>query len=436
MVYQQGQASNLKGKVSVDQEGVATGEFELKKEALPNILALVINPFYIGLEELPGYIFSIENGLNAIDKSSENIDENDPQLIWGAKVSKEFRVRVVQICKNIESQKGIAFSPNVLMNIMAFETASTFSSKAGTFKDKPNDIREAGYVGLIQFGKAAAEDLKVKRTELLNMTAEKQLDYVEKWFLLKTNDQLKSATDIYLSVNYPAASGKGHLDNEVVYGDPKAAYRANKPFLREADEKDKNGKAVGKEGGKTYVWEVREALEDTGKEGEYARNIWRNPLDKMELRGWYATWRPNDSNFGKVPSRDSGKHDGIDLYAPVGTPIFACVDGIRVKVGPNPSSTYGNTITIKGSYNGKEYHFFHAHLSEIYLKMGEKVKAGMKIGLTGKSGNAKNLLTKQEHLHFEVRKSNASQGAGIDPFEAISELKSTINVNPNKENQK
>jgi len=39
-------------------------------------------------------------------------------------------------------------------------------------------------------------------------------------------------------------------------------------------------------------------------------------------------------------------------------------------------------------------------------------------------------------LHFEVRKSNASQGAGIGPFNAISELENTVNMNPSKENQK
>jgi murein DD-endopeptidase MepM/ murein hydrolase activator NlpD len=170
--------------------------------------------------------------------------------------------------------------------------------------------------------------------------------------------------------------------------------------------------------------------------GNYARNTWRNPLDKMELRGWYNTWRPEDSNHGIVPTRNKGKHDGLDLYAPVGTPVFACVDGIRVRIGPDISDTYGKTITIRGYYNGKEYHFFYAHLSETYIKIGEKVKAGKKIGVTGKTGNAKDLLAKQTHLHFEVRKSNAIQGASIHPLETISEIKDSVTLNPDKEKQK
>ncbi len=274
------QHSQLRVKTIVNNEGVATISFVLnKKWHVINPLAGIMDMFYLGMDGFESKL-SLENGLNAVVGSGleqrgnkkEKIDENDPQLIWGAKVSKEFRVKVVQICKNIEKQKGVPFSPNVLMNIIAFETVYSFSPKVGTFKDNPNDEREAGYVGLIQFGRDAAEHLKVKRSELLNMTALEQLDYVEKWFLLKTKDQLKTATDIYLSVNYPVASGKGHLDNEVVYGDPKAAYRANKPFLREADEIDKYGKKVGKKDGKTYVWEIREALEETEKEGEYSKN--------------------------------------------------------------------------------------------------------------------------------------------------------------------
>ena len=89
-----------------------------------------------------------------------------------------------------------------------------------------------------------------------------------------------------------------------------------------------------------------------------------------------------------------------------------------------------------GYYNEKLYYFFYAHLSEISLKMGEKVKAGKVIGLTGNTGRgASTLLPKQRHLHFEVRISPASTGAIIEPLEAIGELKNGINMNPSPETQ-
>ncbi|URM38796.1 hypothetical protein [Flavobacterium anhuiense] len=264
------------GTATVNSEGVATTSLLLKNLDKKLKLGSKIN-YYAGVEgystkHLVNKVLVMIVGEGKINRK-EIIDENDPQLIWGSRVSKEFRIKVVKICKNIEEKKDVAFSPNVLMNIMAFETVNTFSPKAGTFKNIMDDDKKAGFVGLIQFGKDASDHLKIKRSELYNMTAEKQLDYVEKWFLLKTKNELKSATDIYLSVNYPVKAGKGHLDNEVVYGDPNAAYRANKPFLREADEIDENGKKVGIDGGKTYVWEVREALEESEIEGQYSKNI-------------------------------------------------------------------------------------------------------------------------------------------------------------------
>lgn len=362
-------------------------------------------------------------------------DKNDPQLVWGAKVSKEFRLKVVKICKNIEKEKEISFSPNTLMNIMAFETANTFSPSAGTFKADPRDSRKGGFVGLIQFGKEAAEGLNIKRTELMKMTAEKQLDYVEKWFLLKSKSQLKSATDIYLSVNYPKAAGKGHIDKEPVYGDPNAAYRANKPFLREADEINEKGKKIGKVGGKTYVWEVREALEENYHKGEYTRNIWCNPLKKMELRGWYRSgWLPNESEYLlKTNVRDSGMHQGLDLYAPIGTPVYACVDGEIAKV--EYSKTYGNNIRIKGFYNQKMYYFFYAHLNKIAVKEGIKIKAGDLIGYTGQTGNAEGQPKKFNHLHLEVRNTINNTGGRLNPLKEINDLKRNIVLNPKKEDQ-
>ncbi|MNX20844.1 Murein hydrolase activator NlpD precursor [compost metagenome] len=446
-IYKDVHRAKHTAKAIVDSEGVTIINFTLDKKwkGITPLLGFG-DVFYIGIDGVESKLY-LQNGMSAvvangtkpIKDKKEIFDEKNPQLIWGAKVSKEFRIRVVQICKNIEREKGTPFSPNVLMNIMAFETASSFSPKIGTFKDKPNDDREAGYVGLIQFGKVAAEHLKVKRSELLNMTALEQLAYVEKWFLLKTKDQLKTATDIYLSVNYPAASGKGHIDKEVVYGDPKAAYRANKPFLREADEIDKKGKKVGKKDGKTYVWEVREALEETAKEGEFARNIWRNPLDKMEIRGWYSTWRPNDSKFGKIPTRDAGKHEGIDLYAPVGTPVRACVDGLIVF--NSTAGGYGNTVVLKGYYESKLYYFSYSHLKEKSKFIADKswVKAGEIIAYTGKSGNAKDLTPEKTHLHFEVRplkewgdKTKDFRGR-VDPTKEIKDL--IVDLNPKKEEQ-
>ena len=73
----------------------------------------------------------------------------------------------------------------------------------------------------------------------------------------------------------------------------------------------------------------------------------------------------------------------------------------------------------------------YCHLSE--YKIG-KVKAGDPIGKTGKTGNAFNLLSKQEHLHFEVRDKKELKPT-FDPLKEINELGNKVNINPDQNKQ-
>jgi murein DD-endopeptidase MepM/ murein hydrolase activator NlpD len=53
----------------------------------------------------------------------------------------------------------------------------------------------------------------------------------------------------------------------------------------------------------------------------------------------------------------------------------------------NPTSTYA----------------FYSHLSKIDVKVGQSVKEGDEVGLTGNSGNAKGMKGEDQHLHFEYK---------------------------------
>jgi len=443
-----GEKPSFSNKARVNSEGVATISFTLMNlnKKLKNGSQI---KYYAGVEgystkHLTDKLLTMVVGDGNINKG-EIIDEDDPQLIWGAKVNKDFRVKVVQICKELWPKNTLEMA-NGLMAVMYRETGGNFAPNQiegksliskeqinkKTFEKYINGKKYSRAVGLIQFTQNALTSmgeytggghdvLNELKVQYANMTQLEQLVKV-KIYMEKVKTLPVIHEDIYVAVFAPYHVGKGLDKTMYELGTVDYSQNANLDI-----DKEKNGIQM-----RELITEYYTSLHD----GEYGRNIWRNPLDKMELRGWYSTWRPEDSNDGIVPTRTAGKHDGLDLYAPVGTPIFACVDGIRVRVGPNPSSTYGNTITIKGFYNGKEYYFFYAHLSETFIKIGEKVKAGKKIGLTGKTGNARDLLAKQTHLHFEVRNSSASQGASVKPFKTISELKDSVNINPNKENQK
>jgi murein DD-endopeptidase MepM/ murein hydrolase activator NlpD len=87
-------------------------------------------------------------------------------------------------------------------------------------------------------------------------------------------------------------------------------------------------------------------------------------------------------------------HEGIDLPAPIGTPVFAAADG-RVVYAGHGVRGYGNLVVIK--HTG-ELLTAYAHNSMLLVSEGQPVRAGDRIALVGQSGHATG-----PHLHFEVR---------------------------------
>lgn len=85
-------------------------------------------------------------------------------------------------------------------------------------------------------------------------------------------------------------------------------------------------------------------------------------------------------------------HDGVDIAAPTGTPVRVAADGILFHAGP--AGTYGNEALIDHGYGITTKY---AHLSALYVKLGEEVRRGQIIGLVGVTGR-----TTGPHLHYEV----------------------------------
>ncbi len=98
-------------------------------------------------------------------------------------------------------------------------------------------------------------------------------------------------------------------------------------------------------------------------------------------------------------------HSGLDLSAPVGTPIIASAEGVVEFKGRNGG--YGNTVIIrhKGGYKT-----IYAHCSTTVVEVGDFVKMGKVIGSVGRTGTATGA-----HLHFEV----VYKGKLIDPEKAL-----------------
>ena len=88
-------------------------------------------------------------------------------------------------------------------------------------------------------------------------------------------------------------------------------------------------------------------------------------------------------------------HDGIDLVAPAGTPIYAAGDG--VVVGAEPNGRYGNWIRIE---HGQKLATVYGHLMAFApgIQPGEQVVRGELIGFVGSTGRSTGA-----HLHFELQ---------------------------------
>jgi murein DD-endopeptidase MepM/ murein hydrolase activator NlpD len=95
-------------------------------------------------------------------------------------------------------------------------------------------------------------------------------------------------------------------------------------------------------------------------------------------------------------------HAGMDFTAKQGTPIYATGDG-RVTFADYATNGYGRHVVID---HGFGYSTLYAHLSELKVRNGQKVKRGDVIGLVGNTG-----LSAGPHLHYEVHKN----GQPVDP---------------------
>lgn len=93
--------------------------------------------------------------------------------------------------------------------------------------------------------------------------------------------------------------------------------------------------------------------------------------------------------------RSRGRHHGIDIGGPTGTPIYAVASG-TVIFAANHHNGYGNLVIIQ-HVNGITSHY--AHNKIIKVKKGQVVTQGATIALLGATGRATG-----PHLHFEIRR--------------------------------
>ena len=119
-----------------------------------------------------------------------------------------------------------------------------------------------------------------------------------------------------------------------------------------------------------------------------ARAVAAAPATTSEFNFIWPTRDSITSYFG--PSHPLG----IDIRAPVGTPIKAAADGTVIFVGGTRCCSYGLYVEVQ--HDGG-FTTLYAHLASFAVKSGDEVTAGTVLGFAGLTGR-----TTGPHLHFEV----------------------------------
>ena len=112
-------------------------------------------------------------------------------------------------------------------------------------------------------------------------------------------------------------------------------------------------------------------------------------------------------------------HDGLDLSASAGTPIYPLAAGVVTNVGT--SGKGGNTVNLTHANGIRSYY---AHCASVRVHVGDKVTKDTVIATVGNSGNASGTFP---HLHFQVWNNgsvdNPSSYFSIPSFKKVDEKK-------------
>ena len=114
------------------------------------------------------------------------------------------------------------------------------------------------------------------------------------------------------------------------------------------------------------------------------------------------------SNFGRRKSPTKGAssyHKGVDWSVPTGTAVFASCGGTVARAGWG--SGYGYCVYINHE-DGRQTRY--GHLSKVLVKVGQTVKQGERIALSGNTG-----VSTGPHLHFEI----LINGSQVNPLKYL-----------------
>ena len=144
-------------------------------------------------------------------------------------------------------------------------------------------------------------------------------------------------------------------------------------------------------------------MRDTLAEYNYLRTTnlagrQRNIFVRGDVNVLPGVWPVNGrlmGGYGRRSDPFSGEgemHKGVDISAPMGTPVKAAADGIIIHAGWNGG--YGRCVIVD---HGNNYQTLYGHLSRLDVMEGQEIRQGETLGSVGTTGHSTG-----PHLHYEV----------------------------------
>ena len=136
----------------------------------------------------------------------------------------------------------------------------------------------------------------------------------------------------------------------------------------------------------------------------FAQNVWPISGTTMPDQGLSSPYGP------RLKASENFRYDfhqGIDIPTPVGTPIHAIADG-EVRIAGNHQSYSDPLVQLK--HQGGAFYSNYMHVSSWSVTVGQQVKKGDVIGLSGTGDSG------FPHLHFEMRSGSLWRKDSVNPF--------------------
>lgn len=119
-----------------------------------------------------------------------------------------------------------------------------------------------------------------------------------------------------------------------------------------------------------------------------------SPVHGQHMDGRKVVFPTSGQLTSTYGTRWGAMHNGIDIANPIGTPIYAVMDGEVISSGA--ARGYGNWIRIRHD-NGEISVYGHMSANSLQVGVGERVTAGQQIAAIGNEGQSTG-----PHLHFEI----------------------------------